>query len=640
MSALPPSLSPWAESLSLFPEPLSLHVGAYVARLAAAVGGMRSRSNMEGGEPEGYDGLSRRGSFDRLLVSEWLWALEAPEELVRRAAFGELSYLKPSFRQPQGARRTVVLLDAGPDQLGNPRIAHLALLIVMARRAEAAGAAFTWGVLQAPPPKQRPYSEVTWSLVLSWLGARDLAPPTEEQLAAWREALALEATPEDAWLVGDARLARLPSARGLSRVEVGEVMEPGERKLQVDVRPASREARSVVLDLPPADDCVRLLRDPFQARVAKPVVRLSEDRPTSFHFSAEGRRLVTFHADGSVSAMAIPASPTATLPKPRRIKVKPNQTVLAAGWRPNGGLLTLMEREDRYVLHGTLSQPRIHRGVGSAEIIGGWSSGYAPTFPSATPGPGRLFSWRDRGRHEMVLLLTRTGGLFLVYRVEAEQRIEMVALDYPVTAMVEVGNKLVYIRGGAKVPVSSRLERLRREPWQTGDAGKPVFVLAPQEDAPAPPPRTSLHVMGTWDAEDVVLNVKMGEACFGWASDVPVVQGMGLLAARHASNVWRMFLADHQVDITVPEGARVVGVGGCHVAEHQAGLFVLAADQRTLLWLTEKRETVLRKASDVVTHAEVSHSAPLLAWLTRSGELVVLDLLMGRVLYRATTGGR
>src|SRR5687768_17876785 len=40
--------------------------------------------------------------------------------------------------------------DAGPNQLGSPRIAQIAALIVLSRRAEAAGVRFAWGILQEP----------------------------------------------------------------------------------------------------------------------------------------------------------------------------------------------------------------------------------------------------------------------------------------------------------------------------------------------------------------------------------------------------------------------------------------------------------------------------------------------------------
>ncbi|MGZ3458625.1 MAG: hypothetical protein ACXU86_08980, partial [Archangium sp.] len=156
---LPEALRPWAAHLSLLPEDLALSLGAHVARLAAALGPLRARDEREGGEPQGYDGLTRRGSPERLLMSEWLMALEAPDEFVRRAAFGEQAYLRPAFRQPRGGHRTVALLDAGPDQLGAPRIAHLALLVVLARRAEAVGASFSWAVLQSSP-QTGPFSRV------------------------------------------------------------------------------------------------------------------------------------------------------------------------------------------------------------------------------------------------------------------------------------------------------------------------------------------------------------------------------------------------------------------------------------------------------------------------------------------------
>jgi hypothetical protein len=43
---------------------------------------------------------------------------------------------------------SIVLFDTGPDQLGSPRLAHLAILIVLIRRAHRALANFSWGILQ------------------------------------------------------------------------------------------------------------------------------------------------------------------------------------------------------------------------------------------------------------------------------------------------------------------------------------------------------------------------------------------------------------------------------------------------------------------------------------------------------------
>lgn len=636
MSSLPPALRPWAESLSLFPEELAVHLGPFVARLSAAMGALRPRGEAEGGEPQGYDGITRRGSFDRLLVSEWLWALEAPDELVRRAAFGELSFLKPAFRQPQGARRTVVLLDAGPDQLGNPRIAHLALLIVMARRAQAAGASFAWGVLQAAP-ERGPYSEVTPSVLLTWLAARDVQPPTAEHLAAWHAALSLGDAPEETWLVGSARLARLPGAQSMSRIEVTEVLAPEERKLTVDVRPASRPVRPVVLDLPPPDDSIRLLRDPFQSRVAKPVSMAGRPKVSSFHFSADGFRLVMVHSDGGVSAMAIPDSPSSTAPRPRRMKLQPRHSMLAAGWRANGGLLALMEREDRYVLHGTLKPAPPAADAASRPAEPGWKPGHVSEFPSAQMGPGRLFSWRDRDG-ESVLLLTRTGDLFLVYQVKAAHRVELMALDSHVSAMSRIHGKLVYVRSGPSVPVGTRMEGLKRVPPAPSHVCKPVFVMALAEGRPSPA-RTTLHVLGAGTSTTTALEARGREAFFGHAVGIKVPGDSGLLAVRHGESVWRLFLEGSVQDLAVPPGFRVVGVGCCHNAPGQAGLVVLGPDERTLSWSGAKDQHVLARASAPVVHAELSQATSLLGWLTRTGELVLLDLRDGQVRYRATAEG-
>ena len=356
MSALPPPLRPWASQLSLFPEELALSLGAHVARLSAALGPLRPRSETEGGELHGYDGLSRRGSPERLLTSEWLLALEAPDEFIRRAAFGEQAFLRPAFRQRQGGRRTVALLDAGPDQLGSPRIAHLALLVVLARRAEAAGALFQWAVLQSPP-ESGPASSVDPASLTRWLKASSVVPPTGPCLTAWREALKLGTAPEDVWLVGSSRLGRLPEASGLCRIEVEEDAAPGGRRLEVQVRPVHRPARRVALELPAPNVCVRLLRDPFHTATATPVVD-TQGGVQSLRFSADGYRLLMHHANGTFIAQAAPQSPSATTPRARRFHPPADEVLVAGGWRRTGGLLAVTTKDRTLWVHGSLKGAR------------------------------------------------------------------------------------------------------------------------------------------------------------------------------------------------------------------------------------------------------------------------------------------
>ena len=107
MSALPPALRPWAPQLSVFPDDLALHLGPYVARLSAALGALRPRGESDGGEPQGYDGLIRRGPFDRLLVSD-----------IAGATLTATGTAKPFSDDPTGSFDVTLLSDDMSDFLG------------------------------------------------------------------------------------------------------------------------------------------------------------------------------------------------------------------------------------------------------------------------------------------------------------------------------------------------------------------------------------------------------------------------------------------------------------------------------------------------------------------------------------------
>ncbi|MDY7230030.1 hypothetical protein [Hyalangium rubrum] len=591
MSSLPPALHPWATQLAIFPEELALSLGPYVARLSAAIGALRPRGEADGGEPQGYDGLTRRGSYERLLLTEWLYALESPDEFVRRAAFGEQAFLKPAFKQPQGSRRTVVLMDAGPDQLGAPRIAHLALLVVLQRRAEAAGAEFVWGVLQSSPDKG-PFTAVTPATVNTWLSARSGVPVRGEHVARWREALALGSAPEDGWLVGDARLARFPEAAGLSRVDVAEVVAPGVRKLSVAVRRLARAPAAVELELPPADACVRLLRDPFTVRATAPVRLSRSARVQSFFFSADGSRLILARADGSMAVQPLPHSPRATVPRPRRFQPAAGQVLVAAGWRRNGGLLALT-RDDRTLwIHGWMPEgSRITRPRGIPYL------GYEGLLPDAPaphlpPGLATVQVVDDR---ERVLVRDAEGRLFLVN---------------------PQGPALLASRVSAFAEVK----------------GRPSFVMTPAEGSPME--GVWLGLLEDFHQRHVPLGPGDGKAYFGHVHGFGHPEA-GLLALRHQPGTWQVLMAQGNVQLSVPVGSRVVGVGINSYPKKEPGLLLLGPDRRGFMLLSPSGvRTVTRAAQDVV-HAEASHGQPLLAWLTVKGELVVWSFQHETAIYRA-----
>jgi hypothetical protein len=343
MTALPPALAPWAAPLAAFPRDLALALGPWLPRLAGALGPLSRHRAGGGGEPDGLDGLARRGSYERLLASEWLLADEAPLEFARRAGTGEHAFLAVARREPAGARRCVVLLDTGPDQLGAPRLAHLALLVVLERRAAAIGASFAFGALQGEALHEGLGAES----VGAWLAARGWAPPDAAHLRAWEERLGPSS--DERWVVGGPPAERV--AAGWSRVVVGE----GPGRLDVAVR-RPRGAVTLALDLPPEPLGVRLLRNPFGPAAAPSV---TGPPARAIAFSADGRRLLARLDDGSWAAWHVPWSPNAKNDaRPRPWRAPTGHRIVGAGWCGRGWRVLSTNGRGSVYWHGNEARAR------------------------------------------------------------------------------------------------------------------------------------------------------------------------------------------------------------------------------------------------------------------------------------------
>jgi hypothetical protein len=184
---LPPSLAPWAGYLNIFPEEVSLALGPMIQRVSMLIGSPQPRLNEKEGEPDGFDGLNRRGTYERLLLSEWMLADELEDEFMRRAVMGEHLFLNRAHSSSVGTRSSLALFDAGASQLGSPRIAHIAALIVLANRADSARSTFAWGVLQQPETPA--YREVNAGNIMTLLEARSHCEVSDTHLARGRSSL-------------------------------------------------------------------------------------------------------------------------------------------------------------------------------------------------------------------------------------------------------------------------------------------------------------------------------------------------------------------------------------------------------------------------------------------------------------------
>ena len=368
---LPASLAPWAQQLKIFPDEISLALGAMAQKISPFVTPLRSQEEISDREPNGYDGVARRGIYERLLLSELALADEISEEFVRRAVMGEHLFLNLARVAPSAKRMSIALFSAGPEQLGTPRIAHLAALIVLARRAESVKAAFEWGVLQDEELKT--FSEVTESNVLSLINARTAAALKPGHIAKWREKLQELETVADVWLLGDNNLKDFKEAKGFSLLTVEDVLEPGARRLELSVISSSGTQKQTTLELPDEAICTRLLRNPFEVYKAPEKVNLTT-KLSSFFFDENGAKIFGRGDDKTVFYLPVANSPNAVAGSPRRYRLYHQNDLLLAAGRLGKSVATIAFTEAGhlrldYPKSGNFRLPQGNYLLGKAQLI-------------------------------------------------------------------------------------------------------------------------------------------------------------------------------------------------------------------------------------------------------------------------------
>lgn len=289
---------------------------------------MTSRADPGGADPDGYSGLSRRGPYERLGLTEWVLADALPDEFLRRAVMGEHLFLEIDRRTPASGRQCIVLLDGGPDQLGGPRIGQLALLVVLARRAAEAGAALRWGVVQSEVSQLHVLRDRVGFRVL--LAGRSAADPDAEQIRRWREAAGPLGPDDELWMVGGRTMAALADRRSAWVCRIDEDPFSDDEALEVDVTRPGASGRRVQLPLPPVAERVRLIREPFgppPASVAEPS-RHRRGFVPDLRFSSEGERLLVREEDGACVAFRVQAG---KVRKPGRQGAE-GEGIRAVGW--------------------------------------------------------------------------------------------------------------------------------------------------------------------------------------------------------------------------------------------------------------------------------------------------------------------
>jgi hypothetical protein len=267
---LPVALQQWQAWLAWFHPEIVVVLGEMFLKLNPLLGpsAYSSRGNVE---PDGIEDLRRRGTYDRLLLSEWALADALPDEFLRRAATSEHLFLAPKLITHQADGQISAVFDTGPAQWGAPRLVHVAMWILLARRAQLARARFVWGIADEPGVLHDADSP---AMLLNMLRARTTAVCSGPHLRKWQEHLSTSGSPtNERWL-----LSADDDDSGIfsHRVSVKRGFDDG-LHLSIGTR---QGARRVQLPLPSPGHAASLLRGDFLGKVLT-----AKHRKTSGKFS-------------------------------------------------------------------------------------------------------------------------------------------------------------------------------------------------------------------------------------------------------------------------------------------------------------------------------------------------------------------
>lgn len=590
---LPPALIPWRASLEQLEPTVALALGPILQRLDLAFGPFRTHGRSGDGDPDGFNGLARRGTYERLLMSEWLLADELPEEFLRRALTGEHAFLQLARRAPTGEQRCVVLFDAGPEQWGTPRIAHLAALIVLERRARTAGITFRWGTLQDAQCQLRPAEDP--AALRQLLGLRSGLPATGRQFAEWSSRLAApKSAQQELWIIGGPQALALAEA-GTSGLLLEEPLEPDTAHLDATVLRPSAAPKPLVLPLPAAATCIRLLRDPFRTAVAKPQRAGTQFAPASnLIFSTSGHKLLALSHDGALICYPIPNSPQAGIGKPRLLRPRMPGTIIAAGRARKVTVALLADR----------SVERLH-----LECLAG-SHARIPDGPIPVPPD---FTWGSDADAALGML----HGVWPDSEVTFFAHAQELLLRFKKN---KSGDKTTDI-------IASRVEAVAIAPVQW-----PVYAAHGEQEwvkAALVPHPASMRVV----------RPGAGRHAYGGFGGATAGQNWGLLGLEMADGTWNVESGETVWQLTPPAGAEVFGVTGPLTYGESPGIVVLEADRRTISVRGLNWSHQLPEASAEIEHTAVSTVAAQIAYATVRGEVVVYSLPHTAVLYRLTPAG-
>lgn len=606
--SLPGALEGWRVWLSLLPPDLTEPLSALLLRLHPLVGRLNSAKASRDDTPQGVGSIVRRGQFERMLQSEWAMFDNEPHEFLRRVANQELLFVGPEPEARRSAQRCVVLFDSGPEQIGEPRIVHLALFILLARRAQEAGAMFQWGILQEPATLQQ---DDGLQGLKHLIKARTATPVGEAHIAQWNLQLAeMGGSLRDCWQIGAPAAVSL-LARMSARVTIAQQWCDPRLAVQLIQRHTTRE---VLLDLPESAIAIRLLRDPF-VPLADPARQHERHNKPSLKqpplFSNNGERIVLAMADGNCKVFTINRPNNTPPPKPR-LQRKPAQGAIIGALLYRKSFATIISANNRLRLAGfpgmlSQRQNEVLRPLSTEMRVPAGMARWLPVF------------------YQVI----QEGWTYneCIYLLDFEQR--LVCWEYHATTGPKTETKPVFSVLASKVVGAVQIDRLVHYAFQDGNQLQ-VYIRSPGKNLTGKP--------------ELTLTASPKRVLFGGHQLSGSPPFGPLLALQLSEREWQIVHKDLQISIPVDHGAKVIGVvatgkTGTNASEPY-GLLILGADKTSIRFQTSNSSHLLAASQHRIAHALFEPFSARLAWLTYApNTLEVLKLTDAKPLLHISFAG-
>lgn len=597
---LPPSLRQWATALGPMSADGRDALGPWISRLSALFGPLQVRADIGRAEPDGYDGITRRGDPERLLASDWLLASEAPEEFERRWVMSELGYLSVARIEPRKTTGTLALLDSGPSCLGGVRVIQLAAVIALAERAERAGGAFGFSMLADPPDETQPFRALEDGALVRWAAARRTTELSSHELEAWIARARILGF-EDLWVIGGGPCTQDRRFGEWSKLTLESPLTLGPAVVRARVERVGALASELELSPLPDAFAAQVLRDPTWL-MRPPTARAPRTERTQHRmavsapvWSASSHKVFARNAGGELLVYSVPTTARFGGGRPTVVAQHSRATIIAAGWTRRR--LVTLQRTGGVLEFGDWRGDRIPFAPLAPAERGGLTfelDAVMATFDANTVlrvVPLKVF----HGIHPSSTFLAPDGKFFAIERLNIQSH-QLRCVERHVLAVTGRANLVVTAGAPPMGPLTLTVHGA-------------ISKVVPLELRAMPEAMVLGANPWVWRPRPVEFAARKG---LHW-----VVQGLD-----GPSWSWQ-----------APDSHQVLGVVATEPARNDAALLIFDTDRGTVLRLDRSlRPETIATPRQNVRHVSLSPDGCKLAFVSDEGAMWTFDLLTRRVL--------